>query len=41
SGFHKDNLRLVTLDLFVAGSETTSATLRWAFLYMVLHPEIQ
>ncbi|XP_051492936.1 cytochrome P450 2D17-like [Apus apus] len=41
SGFNYKNLRTVTLDLFVAGSETTATTLRWAFLHMVLHPEIQ
>ncbi|NXX42216.1 CP2DE protein, partial [Tricholaema leucomelas] len=41
NGFSYDNLRLVTADLFGAGSETTSTTLRWAVLYMLLHPEIQ
>ncbi|NXQ22950.1 CP2DK protein, partial [Peucedramus taeniatus] len=41
NGFHYRNLRLVTMDLFTAGSETTSTTLRWALLYMLLHPEIQ
>ncbi|XP_054135950.1 cytochrome P450 2D14-like isoform X2 [Melozone crissalis] len=41
NGFHYNSLRLVTLDLFTAGSETTSTTLRWALLYMLLHPEIQ
>ncbi|NXJ79117.1 CP2DK protein, partial [Trogon melanurus] len=41
NGFSYKNLRLVTADLFSAGSETTSTTLRWAFLYMLLHPEIQ
>ncbi|NXE53569.1 CP2DH protein, partial [Casuarius casuarius] len=41
NGFNYNNLRLVTADLFAAGSETTSTTLRWAFLYMLLHPEIQ
>ncbi|NXU08673.1 CP2D3 protein, partial [Pardalotus punctatus] len=41
NGFHRNNLRLVTADLFTAGSETTSTTLRWALLYMLLHPEIQ
>nr|XP_009663583.1 PREDICTED: cytochrome P450 2D14 [Struthio camelus australis] len=40
-GFNHNNLRLVTSDLFVAGSETTSITLRWALLYMLLYPEIQ
>ncbi|NXA39499.1 CP2DH protein, partial [Eudromia elegans] len=41
NGFNYDNLRLVTLDLFSAGSETTATTLRWAFLYLLLHPEVQ
>lgn len=41
NGFSHDNLRLVTADLFAAGSETTSTTLRWAILYMLLHPKIQ
>ncbi|XP_027519975.1 cytochrome P450 2D17 [Corapipo altera] len=41
NGFHYNNLRLVAADLFGAGSETTTTTLRWALLYMLLHPEIQ
>lgn len=41
NGFHYNNLRLVAADLFTAGSETTSTTLRWALLYMLLHPDIQ
>ena len=29
------------MDLFGAGSETTSTTLRWALLFMVLNPTVQ
>uniref|UniRef100_A0A8C6ZJ70 Cytochrome P450 2J2-like n=1 Tax=Nothoprocta perdicaria TaxID=30464 RepID=A0A8C6ZJ70_NOTPE len=36
-----ENLVACTLDLFVAGTETTSTTLRWALLYMAAYPDIQ
>ncbi|XP_062250673.1 cytochrome P450 2J6-like [Platichthys flesus] len=39
--FDEENLVMSILDLFVAGSETTSSTLLWAFLYMANNPEIQ
>ncbi|XP_007950105.1 cytochrome P450 2J2-like [Orycteropus afer afer] len=41
SSFHEENLICNTLDLFFAGTETTSTTLRWALLYMAIYPEIQ
>uniref|UniRef100_A0A670I247 Cytochrome P450 family 2 subfamily J member 2 n=1 Tax=Podarcis muralis TaxID=64176 RepID=A0A670I247_PODMU len=41
SSFHEENLLQSTLDLFFAGTETTSATLHWALLYMAIYPDIQ
>ncbi|XP_051855524.1 cytochrome P450 2J4-like [Antechinus flavipes] len=41
SSFNEKNLVFCTLDLFIAGTETTSTTLRWAMLFMALYPEIQ
>ncbi|XP_030063528.1 cytochrome P450 2D15 isoform X2 [Microcaecilia unicolor] len=39
--FNELNLLFTTSDLFSAGTETTSTTLRWALLFMLLHPDIQ
>ena len=39
--FNDEQLVLVCLDLFEAGSETTSTTLLWSVLYMAINPEIQ
>uniref|UniRef100_A0A8C0WJQ0 Cytochrome P450 2J2-like protein n=1 Tax=Castor canadensis TaxID=51338 RepID=A0A8C0WJQ0_CASCN len=41
SSFHEENLVCTTLDLFLAGTETTSTTLRWGLLYMALYPDVQ
>ncbi|XP_023565832.1 cytochrome P450 2J2-like [Octodon degus] len=41
SSFDEKNLIYSTLDLFFAGTETTSTTLRWGLLYMALYPEVQ
>ncbi|KAM6327348.1 cytochrome P450 2J2-like isoform 2-T2 [Podargus strigoides] len=39
--FQEENLEACALDLLFAGTETTSTTIRWALLYMAIHPEIQ
>ncbi|XP_032969242.1 cytochrome P450 2J2-like [Rhinolophus ferrumequinum] len=41
SSFNDENLIVSTLDLFFAGTETTSTTLRWGLLFMALYLEIQ
>lgn len=41
SSFNDENLRVVVADLFMAGMVTTSTTLTWALLFMILHPDVQ
>ncbi|XP_042323687.1 cytochrome P450 2D14-like [Sceloporus undulatus] len=41
STFSEQNLFNVIVDLFGAGIETTTCTLLWGLLFMVLHPEVQ
>ncbi|XP_062058742.1 cytochrome P450 2D17-like [Lepus europaeus] len=41
SSFNDQNLYSVIGELFVAGMVSTSATLVWALLLMILHPEVQ
>lgn len=35
------SLLVVLLDLFMAGADTQSTTLSWAFLYMILNEKVQ
>ncbi|XP_035997289.1 cytochrome P450 2J2 [Fundulus heteroclitus] len=41
SGFDLNNLCFCILDLFGAGTETTTTTLHWGLLYMIYYPDIQ
>ncbi|XP_076873285.1 cytochrome P450 2J4-like isoform X1 [Brachyhypopomus gauderio] len=41
AGFDMENLCYCTVDLFAAGSETTSTTMYSGLLYMIKYPEIQ
>uniref|UniRef100_A0A8C7WQS0 Cytochrome P450, family 2, subfamily N, polypeptide 13 n=1 Tax=Oryzias sinensis TaxID=183150 RepID=A0A8C7WQS0_9TELE len=40
-GFNEANLAFCSLDLFLAGTETTSTTLMWALIYLIKHPDVQ
>lgn len=39
--FHDDQLLIAVQQLFIAGSETTATTLRWALWYLCRRPDIQ
>lgn len=39
--FSEKQLLAICLDLFIAGSETTSKTLAFCFLYLLLYPDVQ
>ncbi|KAK7888831.1 hypothetical protein WMY93_024391 [Mugilogobius chulae] len=40
-GFDETNLAYCAMDLFLAGTETTSTTLQWTLIYLIKHPEVQ
>lgn len=41
SSFTDDYLFYVIGDLFIAGTDTTTNSILWFLLYMILHPDVQ
>ncbi|NWI61844.1 CP2G1 protein, partial [Calyptomena viridis] len=41
SEFTLENLELTTMNLFAAGTETVSSTLRFGLLFLMRHPEVE
>lgn len=41
SSFTEDYLFYIIGDLFIAGTDTTTNSVLWILLYLVLHPDIQ
>ena len=39
--FNEEELALIIVDLFVAGSDTTSTAMNWIIRYLIEYPEIQ
>ena len=40
-GYERKDLVNIVMDLFMAGTETTSSSLRWLILYMIRYPDVQ
>ena len=40
-GLNKDDLAINLFDFLLAGTETSSTTLKWLVLYLTLHQEVQ
>lgn len=41
AGFTEEQLLMILIDLFIAGSQTTTVTLDFMFFYMTLHQDVQ
>ncbi|KAK7132740.1 hypothetical protein R3I93_019090 [Phoxinus phoxinus] len=41
STFHEENLVMSTADLFLAGTDTTSTTIRWGLISLIQNPDVQ
>ncbi|XP_067301635.1 cytochrome P450 2B4-like [Pseudorasbora parva] len=41
STFHEDNMIMSAADLFLAGTDTTSTTIRWGLIYLAQYPDVQ
>ncbi|XP_051737047.1 cytochrome P450 2B15 [Ctenopharyngodon idella] len=41
STFHEENLVMSTADLFLAGTDTTSTTIRWGLIFLIQNPDVQ
>ncbi|KAI4892531.1 hypothetical protein NFI96_024700 [Prochilodus magdalenae] len=41
AGFDLDTLAFASMDMFEAGTETLTTTIRWALLFLIKYPEIQ
>lgn len=39
--FSEEDLIIINLDLFSAGAESTSNTIEYILLYMILYPDVQ
>uniref|UniRef100_A0A8C1QQ43 Uncharacterized protein n=1 Tax=Cyprinus carpio TaxID=7962 RepID=A0A8C1QQ43_CYPCA len=41
STFHEDNMVMSVSDLFLAGTDTTSTTIRWGLIFLTQNPDVQ
>ncbi|XP_052450792.1 cytochrome P450 2B19 isoform X2 [Carassius gibelio] len=41
STFHEDNMVMSVSDLFLAGTDTTSTTIRWGLIFLTQKPDVQ